>query len=93
MPVVQFTRDVGRKWKAGQVVNLPTSTLKSMARTVKVESYQDFSQVLAVGRSCVKFMVEHRKEQAAESALALRVATAPKKAVASRRATKNRVRK
>ena len=93
MPVIQFTRDVGRKWVEGQVVNLPTSTLKSMARSDKVESYQDFSQVLAMGSSCIKFMIDHKKEQAAESARARSVAVAPKKAAAPRRAIKKGVKK
>jgi len=90
MPVIQFTRDVGSKWKEGQVVNLPTSTLKSMAQTVKVDSYEKFSKVLAVGRTCVSFMAEYKKGQAVESVLARRSTATPKKAAAPRRAVKKK---
>ena len=90
MPVVGFTRDVGRKWRAGQVVNLPTTTLKAMARSDGEDNYLGFSKVLVKGASCIQYMEDHQKEQAAESARARPAAVAPKKAAAPRRVTKKK---
>lgn len=69
MPVIEFTRDVGRRFKKGSVANLPTSTLKAMAKSDGVESFSDFSEVLALGARCIPFMKKRKESDLAGSVL------------------------
>ena len=77
--MVEFTRDVGRKWKIGHVVNLPTSTLKAMAKSDGVDSFSDFSEVLARGERCIPFMKERRKNDQIAGSVLRRNKAAPLK--------------
>lgn len=70
MPVIEFTRAVGTRFKPGTVANLPLTTLKGLALEAGVKDWTKLGTVRAQGAACHMFMADLKKQDAIGAAKA-----------------------